>query len=155
MDTPKPDANHDRLDRFCGSWLGTVVVPPNPQIPDGMTAESRVETTRELGGWFVLMNYEQRQPGGNLYTARGVIGYDAEQGHYTFYWFDSQGWNPGTPAVGQWEGDRVVFKQVSSMGHNRMVFDFSGDHGYKFSMDTSQDGAQWTRLMDESFKPAG
>ena len=154
METPKPDANHDRLERFCGSWSGTVTVPPNPQLPDGMTTESRAETTRELGGWFVRMNYEQTQPDGNVYTALGVIGYDGEQGNYTLYWFDSEGWNPGTPAIGQWDGDCVVFEQVSSMGHSRMSFDFSRDDGYDFAMDTSQDGQQWSRLMNESFRPA-
>ncbi len=152
---PKPNAHHDRLKSFCGSWSGDVTVPPNPQMPDGMTAKSRVETTRELGGWFVLMNYEQTQPDGNVYTARGVIGYDDERGQYTFHWFDSEGWNPATPALGQWDGDRIIFEQASSMGSNRMVFDFSPDEGYEFSMDISEDGQHWARLMDESFKPAG
>ena len=150
-----PDARHDRLQRFCGSWLGTVRVPPNPQMPNGMTAESRADTTRELGGWFVLMNYEQRQPGGNVYTARGVIGYDDEQSRYIFYWFDSEGWNPGAPGVGQWEGDRIAFEHRSSAGHSRMTFDFSGNEGYEFWMDVSQDGQEWSRLMEESFRPAG
>lgn len=149
-----PNANHDRLEQFCGSWLGTVTVPPSPQLPEGMTAESRVQTTRELGGWFVLMNYEQKQHGGILYTARGVIGYDDAQSQYMFYWFDSEGWNPGAPAVGQWDGDRIVFEHASSMGHSRMTFDFSGNDGYQFLMDASQDGQQWSRLMEESFTPA-
>ena len=140
--------------RFCGSWLGTVTVRPNPQVPDGMTAESRAETARELGGWFVLMKYEQTQPDGNVYQARGVIGYDGELSQYTLNWFDSEGWNPSTPALGQWDGDRIIFEQVTSMGHSRMIFDFSGDDGYQFSMESSEDGQQWSRMMDESFRPA-
>ena len=99
METPRPNQHHDRLERFCGSWSGTVTVKPNPQLPDGMTGASRAETTRELDGWFVVMKYEQRQPDGNVYTARGVIGYDDEAGQYTFYWFDSQGWNPASSPI--------------------------------------------------------
>lgn len=155
MESPKPGAHQERLDRFCGNWQGSVTVPPNPQAPDGMSAESRVRTTRELGGWFVLMDYQQTQPGGKVYTARGVVGYDGENGQYTFYWFDSDGWNPGAPALGNWEGDCIAFEHVSSMGHSRMTFDFTGGHGYEFTMDASPDGRQWTRLMNESFKPAG
>lgn len=148
-----PDANLDRLERFCGSWQGKVTVPPNPQLPEGMEATSRAETTRELGGWFYFMDYEQHQPGGSVYRARGVLGYDGEHDRYTFHWFDSQGWNPAAPARGQWDGDRLILEQVSQMGHNRMVFDFSDD-GYAFSMYASEDGQQWSPIMNESFKPA-
>ena len=155
MEIPTPDERHDRLERFCGSWLGKVTVLPNPQMPDGMSAESRAETTRILDGWFVLMNYEQKQP--RRSHLHGAWNDWLRRRAWPIHPFiGSTPWAgiPGTPAWGEWDGDRIVFTQVTSMGHSRLIFDFSGDDGYEFSMDASEDGQQWSRLMDESFKPA-
>ena len=152
MNSSKPDEQHRRLNAFAGEWVGNVKIPPNPQLPEGAIVKSHIRSRIELGGWFLLSEYEQEWSDGRKYSARGVLGWDTRQERYAFYWFDSDGWDAGCPALGSWESDALRLQQKTYMGHNRLTFLFTGEDAYSLKMEYSEDGENWSAVFEESFK---
>ncbi len=107
METPKPDEHHERLKAFAGKWQGDERMPPSPNVPQGLTATSRIQSQMALDGFFLFMDQEQERDGEVQYRAHGVFGWDSVQNLYTMHWFYSQGW--ALPALGTWEGDTLCF----------------------------------------------
>ena len=71
------------------------------------------------------------------------------------HWFDSMGCDPGAPAVGTWEGNRLSFQSKHEMGHGRYTYEFVGKDSYTFKLEHSQDGKSWMPFMDATYKRAG
>lgn len=141
----------DKIKAFAGTWKGVVTVPPNPQLPEGMTAESRMVSTLRLKDWFVLSEYEQCQPDGTRYSALGIHGWDPQRETFTFHWFDSDGWDGGAPARGEWNDDVLQLTHESPIGFNRYTYEFSGEDAYQLTMEHSPDGQEWSVILEESF----
>ena len=143
---------HEKLNAFVGEWDGEVTVPPNSQMPDGATFASRIENQRALGGWFLTMRYEQHRPEGEPYRALGVLGCEHDSARFTFYWFDSEGWNPGRPSIGEWEGDRLPLEADSVLGRDRLTFEILSPDSYALRIENSPDGTSWTTVAEERFQ---
>lgn len=131
-----------------------MTAPPNPQLPEGMTAESRIRSRFKMNQWFVVSDYEQTRPDGSTYTAHGLHGWDPRQEKFTFYWFDSDGWDPGHPALGEWHDDTLQFEQNTSMGRHRYTYEFTGDDAYSLKLEHSSDGKEWSVVFEETFQRA-
>jgi hypothetical protein len=77
-----------------------------------------------------------------------VFGYEPGTNSYTMNWFDSMGFPSGDAAKGTWEGNRLTFQKASPMGQGRYTYDFEGEGRYRFKIENSQDGKQWTTFME-------
>jgi hypothetical protein len=85
------------------------------------------------------------------YKGHGVFGYDTGKKCYTMHWFDSMGSPCPEPALGSWDGNRLVFTQQTPMGHSRYTYTLEGESRYAFRLENSPDGRQWTPMMEGSY----
>jgi len=52
---------------------------------------------------------------------------------------------------GTWEGKRLVFQSKGPMGHSRLSYQFDSQDRYQFLMEGSQDGTQWSKMMEGTY----
>lgn len=124
--------------------------PPGAEEPVHVT--SVIQSRMELGGWFLFMGYAQLQDGSPSYTAHGVMGLDHSGDKVTLYWFDSQGWNPQQPFVGEWDGDTLQLSVVSDNGHDRLTYVLQGPDQYTTKVENSADGSHWNTLIEGTYR---
>lgn len=147
MKMPEPTEFHRKLEALIGDWAGDETMHPTPWDPDGGPAKGRYEVRGDLGGLGVVQDYVQERGGEVSYVGRGALGYDAAKGCYLWHWSDSMGGVPAEATRGDWSGDRLVFVHAGDMGHQRYTYTFHDDGSLGFSIESSQDGAQWMPFM--------
>ena len=152
MEMPKPDANHHKLLAMVGEWEGEEQMHPSPWDPEGGESTGRLVASMELDGFFLLSHYEQVRGGMVTFRGHGVYGFDAHSGKHTMHWFDTMGNDPGAPAMGLWKENSVAFTNKHQFGQGRYTYTFLEDGVYKFKMETSQDGENWTPMMDATYR---
>jgi hypothetical protein len=68
------------------------------------------------------------------------------------HWFDSSGVEHGAPHLGTWEGNALALQhETSHMGHSRQVYEF-GEGQYRFMLQASTDGRDWTTVMEGLYR---
>lgn len=154
MEMPKPTPNHQKLAALVGSWKGDETMHPSPWDAAGGNAKAFVDARFDLDGMFVISDYRQERDGRVTYRGHGVFGWDAKQGVYTMYWFDSMGSDPGGPARGKWEGSTLIFEMQNPMGYSRYEYRFEADGGYAFEIAMSQDGKSWRPWLESHWARA-
>jgi hypothetical protein len=151
MEMPKPQAEHQRLSKFAGTWVGEEKLFPSPWDPKGGTATAKVEAQMGLDGFFLITNYTETREGQVTYRGHGVSSYDQDEKCYVMFWFDSIGVVSPSPAKGKWEGSRLIYTHQTKMGHSRYTYDLQGEGRYKFTIENSQDGQQWAPFMEAHY----
>ena len=151
MDMPKPPKQIAKYEAFVGSWEGEEKFHPSSWDPGG-EATSRTKAKMDLDGMFLLMDWAQKRGRRVTYRGHGVFGWDPAKKGYVMYWFDSTGSGYEGPAVGKWTGNRVVFKQETSHGHGRHTFKFTDDDHYTFTIEHSEDGKKWSKMMTGEYR---
>ena len=53
---------------------------------------------------------------------------------------------------GTWKGDVLTLASKGPMGHARLTYDLSKPGVMSSLMETSQDGAKWTKMFDGTYK---
>ena len=154
MEMPKPKDQHKKLHALVGEWKGREIFHPMPWDPSGGEAVSTTTTRLGLDGFFIIMDTEQKRGGVVSYRGHGVFGYDMFQNKYTMHWFDTMGCDPGAPAIGTWEGNKLKLQNRHQMGYGRFAYEFVDDNTYLFKMEMSSDGQNWTPFMDGTYKRA-
>jgi hypothetical protein len=152
MEMPKPQDEHKRLSALAGAWTGEEKLFPSPWDPKGGPATSMVDARIALEGFYLLMDYTEKRGNETSYRGHGVFGYDTKEQVYTMNWFDSMGFPAGAPARGRFDGNRLSFTSQGPMGHGRYVYDFQADGSYRFSIENSQDGKQWSKMMEGTYR---
>ncbi len=147
MDLPRPSPEHRSLARMAGTWVGAETISPSPWAPAGGLGQGRIEAALQIDGFFLISDYQQQVDGQVVFRGHGVYGWDATVRRYTMHWFDSMGDNPGVPALGVLEGERLTFVRQSPTGHGRYIYDFEADGRYRFRLQTSADGRIWETVM--------
>mgnify|MGYP003580399889 CR=1 FL=1 len=148
FEMPKPTDRHAKLKALEGTWVGEEKIHPSPWDPKGGPAMGRAETKTDMDGFYVVTDYVQERDGKTCYKGHGVFGYEPGTNTYTMHWFDSMGFPSGDPAKGTWEGNRLTFQKASPMGQGRYIYDFEGEGKYRFKIENSQDGKQWSTFME-------
>lgn len=148
MEMPKPQEEHRRLEKLAGTWAGEEKIHPSPWDPKGGTATAKVESHMGLDGFFLITDYTETRGGQVSYRGHGVHSYDRNEKCYVMWWFDSMGDIGSTHAKGKWEGNRLTYTHETKMGHSRYTYDLQGEGRYKFMIEHSQDGKQWTPFME-------
>jgi hypothetical protein len=151
MDMPKPTAAHRRLEKFVGSWNGDERMLPSPWDPAGGMAIGRVRNARALDGFAVVQDYEQERDGRVTFRGHGVFWWDSQSNACVLHWFDSMGQAPNE-FRGTFEADVLTLVSRSPQGQSRSTWDFSQPGRYEHRLEMSPDGAQWTTLMEGSYR---
>ena len=116
MDAKRLAALRESFAAFEGTWEGEEVVSPSAQAP-AVGARGRHVMRRAVDGTVLLQEYEQRRPGGAAPLAgHGVFAVDAADGGFVWFFFDSLGFLPTTPARGGWRGGELVFARATRRG---------------------------------------
>jgi hypothetical protein len=151
MEMPKPGAAHEKLARFVGKWTIAETMHPSPWDPKGGTADGRTEYRLACDGFFLVCDYDQLRGGEVTFSGHGVYGWDAEKKKHTMHWFDSMGMDPGAPALGDFEGDTLVFQHATRMGHARYTYRFESRDRFTFRIESSRDGVEWLTFLDSVY----
>ena len=150
----EPLPEHLRLHAFSGDWTGEEQLAAS-HWSSGGPATARVSARVELGGWYVEQHYEETLNGAPGIQVHAVFGWDEEKGQVLLYWFDSYGFAPQTPGVGQWQGDTLVLVRTSSRGMARHSYRFESSDLYHLVLENSFDGGQsWQPVMSGSYRRA-
>jgi hypothetical protein len=138
------------LDAFVGTWLGDETIYPSPWDPNGAIALARTQSRPVLDGLLVCTDYAEERDGEVVFRGHGLYGWDAAQRRYAMYWFDSMTPAPrNQPALGQWQGERLVFQAASEHADHRYVYEFKNAGYYEFRIETRQrkPDAEWVTFM--------
>lgn len=151
MTMPVPSAGHRRLETFAGDWEGEETMFPSRWDPNGGVAIGRNRHTLGLGGFALIVDYEQERDGAVTFTGHGVYTYSPEEDEYTLHWFDCLG-SPPEVFVGRFEGAVLTVGHGGPGMHARMTYDFSTPGSMKGTMEMSADGAEWQKLFEAVYR---
>lgn len=155
METATLRPAHSRLARLAGAYAGPESVYTEVGGAAG-EATGRFRTHMGLGGRFLVMDYQQEQYGSITRLVHAVLGFDASSDKCTLHWFDDLGEDPGSPALGEWHGDDLVFERVTTRGRVRLAFGapLADGDALTLRMEASVDGAHWSPAMQGSYRRA-
>ena len=146
-----PNEHHHKLRKLVGNWVGQEKLVASP---DGAVrpATGRINTRLDLEGFVVLEDYSQERDGQMVFRGHGIFGWDDHQRDYIWYWVDSMGSAPASPARGKWEGDTLLFETGTD---GRYIYEFIGDHSMNFTIENSSDGGKtWATFMEANYQRA-
>jgi Protein of unknown function (DUF1579) len=139
MDTPKPTADHKRLEKLAGIWIGTEKMHPSPWDPKGSEAQAITRSRVVVGGYAVAGDYEQRSGANITFEGHAVYTWDPKVNQVVLHWFDSMG--GGVDVFrGGWNGDKLELQCQNVMGSWRMTTDLSKPGVMTSHMGNSSDG---------------
>jgi len=148
MEPPKPGPEHKKLDIFAGSWTLDGDIKPGQMGPGGKINES--EKCEWMEGNFYLVCHSDVS--GVMGNGVGVsyMGYSTDDKTYTYREFNS--WGEFTDSKGTVDGDTWTWTDDEKMGTMAMKGRFKmkilSPTSYNFSYEMSQDGTNWTLIMD-------
>lgn len=151
MGIPKPGPEHEALKRMVGSWDGPEKLFPSPWDPKGGTGVGKLVARLALDGLAAVSDYEQEKDGRVVFRGHGIYTWDAQRKSYVMTWFDSM--SVGTPGIahGTLSGNTLTFQNQSEQGHGRYVYDFDEADSYRFRIEFSPDGQNWSTFMDARY----
>ena len=85
------------------------------------------------------------------YTGHGVFGVDPATQEATWYWVDSMGYPPPSPARGRWEGETLALigRDDKNQIHGRYTFAFESTDRIRFSIENTRDGGKtWSTFLE-------
>jgi hypothetical protein len=148
---PQPSADHLKLHRLAGEWVGDETLSPSPWGPGG-PAVGRITGRVACDGAFVVADYEEEKDGRISFRGHSVFGWDSKRKVVTWYWVDSMGTPPAQAVTGQWEGDTLVLAQDFPEGRSRYTYRFEGADRYHFTIEGMRDGKTWETMMKGSYR---
>jgi hypothetical protein len=147
----KPKEHHQTLRILVGNWVGQEKLAASP-VGAAERATGRINARLDLGGFFVLEDYSQERDGQTVFRGHGIFGWDDHQMDYIWYWVDSMGSVPASPAHGKWEGDTLLF-EAGTQG--RYTYQFTGDNSMHFTIGNPPDGGNtWATFMEANYRRA-
>ena len=99
MKLPKPGKPHAQLDRLSGEWDGEETWHPGPLAPEGAQAKGAFEFKKDVDGFYLLADYDEKIEGKPGIRGHGVLGWDPKRESYTLHWFDNFGTRRRSPAA--------------------------------------------------------
>ena len=148
MEAPKPGPEVKKLGYFVGTWSNSGEVKQNPFMPAGkMTGTSKCEWFP--GGFHVVCHDTGKGPMGTMHGL-GIMAYNVEDKVYTYAGADSSGMS--VAAKGNVDGDNWVYTSEDKMGgktfHGRYSMVTASPDSYTFKYEMSEDGNNWTTMME-------
>jgi hypothetical protein len=153
MEMPKVTEQHLLIQRLAGTWVGEEKMHPSPWSPGG-TRTGRYDHRIICDGFFVAGDYLQMDANKTTYTGHAVFGVDPATQETTWYWVDSMGVPPASPARGRWEGDTLALigRDSNDQIHGRYTFAFVGPERIRFSIENTRDGGKsWSTFLEAEY----
>jgi len=148
MQMPKPGPEHKKLDIFAGTWTLNGETKASSMGPAGKVTENEKCEWME-GGFFLVCHTDFKTTMGDG-SGVSVLGYSAEDKTYTYREFNS--WGEFTDSKGSVNGDAWTWTSDEKMGgmsmKGRFTMKVTSPTAYDFSFEMSQDGTQWSTVMD-------
>jgi hypothetical protein len=148
MQPPKPAPETKKLDYFAGTWTLTGNLKPGSMGPGGTITEN--EKCEWMENNFYLVCHTDFQGSMGTGTGDSYLGYSNDEKMYTYREFNS--WGEFEDSRGSIDGEKWTWTSDEKFGGMPMKGRFSmkiaSPTSYDFSFDVSQDGAQWTTVMD-------
>jgi hypothetical protein len=151
MQMSKPTKFHTKLEALAGDWSGDETIHPTPWDPQGGPAKGAMKCRVDCDGFVLIQDYTQKRGGKVTYHGHGVLGYDAKEQRYLWHWSDSMSGVPGSVTRGEWKGNKLSFQHAHEMGHSRYTYTFNKDGSLGFTIENSQDGAQWAPFITAKY----
>ena len=148
MPMPKPAPEVSKLDYLAGDWISEGDMKPGPMGPGGkITSTDQVKWMD--GKFFIVMNSKFKGAMGDG-TALAVMGFDPDKKVYTYNEYNSMG--QVNHSEGTITGDTWNWTSDENMGgqtfKGRYTMKVLSPTAYSFKYEVSQDGANWTTVMD-------
>lgn len=144
--------DHQRLQALVGAWRGEEEVA-DTQWADGGTATSEVLAEAQFGGLFVVRRYRQRRDGTISFGAHSVFGFDQLNSLVTMHQFDSMGFVPVAPAMGNWNGNELNLERSSLRGSARVTYIFDDADIYRMRLHFKPAGSDaWQDMVSGVYK---
>lgn len=153
MEMPKPTEAHRKLNALAGRWTGQEKMCPSPWDPTGGTAVGRSDNRLSVDGFVVLHDYEQERNGAVSFRGHGVFSYDSVAKSYLLHWWDSMG-VAANVFKGDFEGTTLRMVCRDAQGNSRATWESLDAGRYRFRMEMSPDGQQWTTMMEGDYTRA-
>lgn len=147
MENPEPVREHRELEKLAGHFAGPERMHPSYWNPEAKKAESVTDARVALDGFAIVQDYEQLLEDGSTFAGHGVFRYDTASDTYEMHWFDSTG---GAPRIfrGGFADRMLVLNGRAGDGWQRLTYDFNLDGGYRFKLETSDDGDNWNLALE-------
>jgi hypothetical protein len=108
-----------------------------------------------FGGFFVEQRYRQERDGKLSFEARNMLAFDATDGSYKLYQFDSVGFVPQAPATGAWTGNELALVRSSPRGRQRVTYSFETKDRYRMRVEFSPAGSDaWQDVVSGTYRRA-
>ena len=150
MEKPTRTAEHKKLDKLTGKWIGEEKIEGSPHASE-KKATGTFDFRSDLDGLFTIVDYVEKAGEKTLLAGHGVIGWDAKKKNYTLHWFDTFGSPPGAPGTGQWENDTLKFHQE---GSGNTIFELA-DGGLIFKIEMPVEGKGFKPIVEGKYRRAG
>ena len=154
MHMPTPSAGHRRFERMAGIWEGEETMYPSAWDPEGGTAIGRTVGRVAVGGFALVIDYQQTRGGVETFSGHGIYTFDPGSKEYAMTWIDSIG-SPPEHFTGTFTDDVLVLGHGGPPMHVRMRADYSRPDRIASSMEMSEDGRTWKTLFDADYRRVG
>ncbi len=154
MQMPTPSPGHRQFERMAGTWEGTETMYPSPWDPKGGTAIGRTVGRVAVGGFALVIDYQQTRNGVVTFSGHGIYTFDPTSDLYGMTWVDSIG-SPPEHFTGKFTDDVLVLGHDGPPMHVRMRSDYSQSDRIASSMEMSEDGRSWKTLFDGEYHRVG
>ena len=148
MEMPKPGPDLKKLDVFAGSWTLEGDMKPGPMGPGGKVTEAEKCEWME-GGFFLVCHTDFKSSMGDG-SGLSLLGYSNDDKSYTYREFNS--WGEAMDSKGTLSGDTWTWTSDEKMGgqtmKGRFTMKVTSPTSYNFTFEMSQDGSNWTLVMD-------
>jgi hypothetical protein len=146
MEMPRPGEAHRRLHRLAGIWEGAEEMHGLPPGQGG-AFQGRHHHRVDVGGLYLLGDYQQQRDGKPSFQGHSVFGVDSGSGEVCRYWFDALGMVPAGPSRGAWNGDELVLLARFPQGVGRYRYTLEGEDRFRFQLESSLDGESYRTVM--------
>jgi hypothetical protein len=145
---PQPAPQTKNLEYFIGSWTVNGDLKAGPMGPGGkLTGTDKWEWM--AGHYFIVAHSDMQGAAGNG-NSLSVMGYNADEKKYTYNEFDSMGQTE--LATGTFDGTTWSWTSDEHMNGQTMKGRYTAKEvsptSYSFKFELSQDGTNWTTVMD-------
>jgi len=148
MPMPKPAPELAKLDYLAGNWISDGDLKPGPMGPGGKITST--DEARWMDGKFFLVM--QSKFGGAMGngSSTSYFGYNPDKKVYTYNEFNSMG--QANYSEGTVSGDTWTWNSDENMGgqsfKGRFTMKVLTPTSYTYKYEMSQDGTNWTMVMD-------
>ena len=132
-------ASPKQMQALEGRWTGRGEIFSNPFGPAG-TTQGAWSFRMDAPGLHLVHDYREQRSDGNIFDGHGVFAIDPDTSEFLWYWFDTYGHPPLSPARGRWAANILRLEKHTPRGVGRSSFRLD-DQFLIYEADTKPNGA--------------